>query len=68
VIKEKAKAISYILQQTPGGARIKIQTDDTEALKAIHEFLIFQIRDHRTGHPETVKQLSGSKIFGSLVS
>jgi hypothetical protein len=55
VMKEKSKAITYTLQQTPGGARIKIQTDDPEALKAVHEFLIFQIRDHRTGDPETVR-------------
>ena len=55
VMKEKSKAITYTLQQTPGGARIKIQTDDPEALKAVHEFLVFQIRDHRTGDPETVR-------------
>jgi hypothetical protein len=58
VMKEKSKAITYTLQPTPGGARIKIRTDNPEALKAIHEFLVFQIRDHRTGDLETVKQPS----------
>ena len=58
VMKEKSKAITYTLQQTPGGARIKIQTNDADAMKAIHEFLIFQIREHRTGDPEAVKQTS----------
>jgi len=59
VMKEKSKAIIYMLQQTPSGARIKIQTEDPDAIKAVHEFLVFQIRDHRTGDPETVKQPSG---------
>jgi hypothetical protein len=59
VMKEKSKSITYTLQQTANGARIKIHTDDPEALKAVHEFLVFQIRDHRTGDPETVKPPAG---------
>jgi hypothetical protein len=35
----------------PTGGRLRITTTDTEALKAIHQFLTFQIDDHRTGDP-----------------
>jgi TusA-related sulfurtransferase len=59
VMKEKSSAITYTLQQTPAGARIKIHSDDPDAVKAVHEFLVFQIRDHRTGDSETVKLTSG---------
>jgi hypothetical protein len=30
---------------------VRIVTHDSEALKAVHEFLAFQIKDHRTGDP-----------------
>ncbi|HZE88859.1 MAG TPA: hypothetical protein VE404_04880 [Verrucomicrobiae bacterium] len=43
--------ISYEYQETEGGGRVRIRTADPEALGAIHEFLEFQIRDHRTGDP-----------------
>lgn len=41
--------IRYQLQETPQGARIDIVTRNKEALSAIHEFLRFQISDHKTG-------------------
>jgi TusA-related sulfurtransferase len=31
------------------GARIRISTNTPEAVKAIHKFLRFQIKDHQTG-------------------
>ncbi|MBI3449181.1 MAG: hypothetical protein HY049_09725 [Acidobacteria bacterium] len=43
--------ISYTYEETDGGARVRIRTADREALGAIHEFLRFQIQDHRTGDP-----------------
>jgi hypothetical protein len=44
--------ISYRYEQTEKGARIRITTANADALKSIHEFLRFQIDDHRTGDPE----------------
>jgi hypothetical protein len=41
--------IRYQLEDTPQGARIEIVTKNKEALKAIHDFLRFQISDHKTG-------------------
>jgi hypothetical protein len=41
--------IHYQLEDTPQGARIEIVTKNKEALKAIHDFLRFQISDHKTG-------------------
>lgn len=40
--------IQYRLETTPKGARIRITTKDPEALRAVHEFLRFQISDHQT--------------------
>jgi hypothetical protein len=41
--------IRYQLKDTPQGARIEIDSENKEALKAIHEFLRFQIADHKSG-------------------
>jgi hypothetical protein len=41
--------ISYRYEQTEKGARIRISTGNADALKSIHEFLKFQINEHRTG-------------------
>jgi hypothetical protein len=49
--------IRYQLKETPQGANVEIRTNNKEALNAIHEFLRFQISDHRTGDtPETGAQ------------
>ena len=41
--------IHWDLQETPHGARIKITADNKPALEAVHQFLKFQIEDHKTG-------------------
>jgi hypothetical protein len=41
--------IHWELQDTPRGARLKITADNKSALDAVHEFLRFQIEDHKTG-------------------
>lgn len=46
----KLKAdISYKFEDLAKGGRVKISTKNPQALKAVHEFLRFQISDHRTG-------------------
>jgi hypothetical protein len=55
VMKEKNSAITYTFAPTKQGAMVKIETNDPEALKAIHEFLVFQIKDHRTGDPSEIE-------------
>jgi hypothetical protein len=54
VMKQKRNAISYAYEPTKLGGLVRIKTADPEALKAIHQFLLFQIKDHRTGDPVTV--------------
>ena len=43
------KKISYSAENTRLGAQMRIKTDDPKALRAIHDFLRFQIAEHRTG-------------------
>jgi len=50
-MKRLSKKISYLVQNTAQGAEIRITTDDLDAIQAIHDFLKFQIEDHRTGDP-----------------
>ena len=49
VMKEKRDQISYLYEKIASGARVRIKTTDAEALKAVHDFLRFQIEDHHTG-------------------
>jgi hypothetical protein len=51
VMKQLKDAINYQFNETERGASIKISTTDPQALKAIHEFLKFQIKEHKTGDP-----------------
>ena len=52
---DKLKAeIIYGYAETESGAEVRIITANAEALKAIHEFLRFQITEHKTGDPSTV--------------
>ena len=39
----------YTPENLPNGGRVQITTENSEALKAIHEFLHFQIQEHKTG-------------------
>ena len=49
VMKDKHAEISYSFEELPAGGRVHIKTTNPEALKAIHDFLRFQIGDHHTG-------------------
>lgn len=43
--------ITYKYDGIDNGGRVVISSENTEAVKAIHDFLEFQIREHRTGDP-----------------
>jgi len=47
---QKAK-ITYQYESTPTGAKVTITTADPKALKAIHDYLRYQIREHKTADP-----------------
>jgi hypothetical protein len=48
-MKRLNKEISYLVGNTRGGAEIRITTADSDAIRAVHDFLRFQIEDHQTG-------------------
>jgi hypothetical protein len=49
MMKVKRADISYSFEELPAGGEVRIKTANPDALKAIHEFLRFQIADHHTG-------------------
>ena len=55
-MKRLRKEISYRTEDTERGARIVLQTRNPEAIAAIHDFLRFQIADHRTGDSPEVQR------------
>ena len=54
VMKRLRAEIKYEFEETERGARVLIRTSNPEALAAIHEFLRFQIEEHRTGDTKAV--------------
>jgi hypothetical protein len=49
VMRELKGEIKYNFEEIDRGAAVRISTKNPTALKAIHEFLRFQIREHKTG-------------------
>jgi hypothetical protein len=57
-MKELREKIDYKFANTDRGGRVRITTRGSEALKAVHEFLRFQIDEHQTGDsPEISKEM-----------
>lgn len=57
-LKRLGSAVSYKFVSTETGGQIRIATHDAEVLKAVHDFLSFQIKSLRTGdNPAISKQL-----------
>jgi hypothetical protein len=49
-------AISYMFQEKPQGAAVRISSANSDAVKALHEFLRYQIKEHATGDPLTIEK------------
>ena len=43
--------LRYTYEETPDGGRVIIRTTDGRAAAALHAFLAYQIREHKTGDP-----------------
>jgi hypothetical protein len=56
LMKKLKSDIQYNFEETAQGARVRISTRNAEALNAIHEFLKFQIKEHKTGDSLEVGQ------------
>ena len=50
-MKRAGEKIRWTYEETPAGGCVVASTKDAGALAAIHDFLRFQIDDHRTGDP-----------------
>ncbi len=48
-MKERRSTMTFAFEPLRNGARIVVRTQDARALAALHEFLRFQIREHKTG-------------------
>jgi hypothetical protein len=54
-MKRLREHIHYRVEDTRAGARIRISTKNPEAIRAIHEFLRFQIAEQQTGDSTRVQ-------------
>jgi hypothetical protein len=48
-MKDRRVDITYTVEESPTGGRVRIVTQNRDALNAVHDFLNFQIQDHQTG-------------------
>ena len=48
-MKDRRADITYTFEELPSGGSVRITTTNHDALNAIHDFLTYQIEDHRTG-------------------
>lgn len=48
-MKKRRSEIAYTVEVLPDGGRIRIETGDRTALDAVHRYLRYQIREHKTG-------------------
>jgi len=55
VMKRLKDQIAYTAENTGKGAQVRIITENPEALVAVHQFLRFQIKDHRTNDPLAIQ-------------
>lgn len=52
VIKELGSAVKFEYEELDRGARVRVKTENARGREAVHAFLRFQIKDHRTGDAE----------------
>lgn len=57
VMNQLKSDIKYQYDETDRGARVLIVTSNEKALAAIHDFLRFQISDHKTGDSMEIEKL-----------
>jgi len=54
-MKRLQKKIHYSFEETANGGRVIITSSDKHAIAAIHEFLRFQIEEHKTGDSTEIR-------------
>ena len=46
---QQRRALAFVYEELPGGGRVRITASNAKAIDAVHRFLRYQIREHRTG-------------------
>jgi hypothetical protein len=54
-MQRKKSAIFYQFESIESGGRVRITTKSTDVVRAVHDFLRYQIAKHATGDPPTVQ-------------
>ncbi len=54
-MKTRKDKITYQFESTPTGAKVIITTADPKASEALHDYLRYQIREHKTADPGEVQ-------------
>jgi hypothetical protein len=55
-MKKLHSQIEYRVEETPNGARVRVSSQNPKAVAAIHDFLHFQIQDHKTGDSTAISK------------
>ena len=55
-MQRSSQKIAYRYEDLAQGGAVRIETKDTRARETVHEFLRYQITEHRTGDPLYVKR------------
>lgn len=55
VMRERKDKTTYTYESIENGGKVLIHTNDPPALEAVHEYLRYQIREHKTGDPIAVR-------------
>lgn len=55
VMREREDKTTYTYESIENGGKVLIHTNDPPALEAVHEYLRYQIREHKTGDPIAVR-------------
>ena len=48
---QQRRALTFRFEELPGGGRVRITGSNPKAIDAVHQFLRYQIREHKTGDP-----------------
>ena|SRR5438132_4297460 len=59
-MKKLRRDIKYHYSEIESGGRVRITTKNRQALAAVHQFLRFQIREHKTGDSDHISDPASS--------
>jgi hypothetical protein len=46
---QQRRSLAFVYEELPGGGRVRITASNAKAIDAVHQFLRYQIREHKTG-------------------